>query len=284
MSREAIKRPQSSHSPPTSKSSKQSAKKTKNSLALAKAAKLIRAYQTQKRRHWAEDGSAPIDITDENKASFYVQFSLSRSVENPELKPTLIPLPYPPRDLGIAEVCLIVKNPQRFWKDKVASEQHKLPMISKVIDFEHLVKKYPQPKDRREILNSYDVFLADRRLVHLLPSHLGKVFRDSNKMPLPVKLEGTSSIAAPILEALQCTTLLMKPGTTVSVRIGDQSLTNEQLATNAEVVTAALQRKLNLLNSTESNDVGSPSTESLCWKIFAASLHLSQSLSIPIIL
>lgn len=226
-------------------------KSSKYRKALVKAVKLIRAYESKQEARRMADGSQPKDLIDENKTPFYLQFALSKSVENAELKPILVPLPSPPRSLETAEVCLIVRNPQRKWKERIQREKHLLGMIKRVIDFEHLIKKYPTVTDKRQLLNSYDLFLADKKLMHLIPSHLGRTFRRSTKMPIGIVLpdeeendDDEKPLSPILLEAMRLTPILMKPGTTVSVRVGDQSMTDEEISANGSHVIKAFKKKL----------------------------------------
>ena len=62
--------------------------------------------------------------------------------------------------------------------------------MAKVIGYDKLKQNYKQYKDRRILLNEYDLFLADLRVYKMLPEVLGKEFYDKKKFPLPIKLQG----------------------------------------------------------------------------------------------
>lgn len=73
------------------------------------------------------------------------------------------------------EICLFVKDPQREYKDLI----HSLGLdhvITKVIGISKLRKKYKEYEAKRLLCNSYDLFLADDRVLPLLPKLLGKTF------------------------------------------------------------------------------------------------------------
>jgi ribosome biogenesis protein UTP30 len=63
--------------------------------------------------------------------------------------------------------------------------------LRKVIRFSKLAKNYKSFESRRKLLAEYDVFLADERIVHLIPSALGSVFyKSGTKRPISVSLTG----------------------------------------------------------------------------------------------
>jgi ribosome biogenesis protein UTP30 len=54
-----------------------------------------------------------------------------------------------------------------------------------------LARKYKSFESRRQLLSEYDVFLADERIIHLLPVALGSTFyKSTTKRPLPVLMTG----------------------------------------------------------------------------------------------
>ena len=76
-------------------------------------------------------------------------------------------------------VCLFVKDPQREYKDLIAKEGIKF--ISRVVDIRHLKGKWKPFEARRMLLKENGLFLADERVVPLLPGLLGKVFFQAKK-------------------------------------------------------------------------------------------------------
>ena len=89
-------------------------------------------------------------------------------------------LPYSPHDAS-GEVCLIVKDPQRKWKDIVAAAQPSLSFIKKVISYKKLSKKFPQFADKRSLCSAYDLFLVDSKVKEKVYNILGKTFFSANK-------------------------------------------------------------------------------------------------------
>ena len=89
-----------------------------------------------------------------------------------------------------AEVCLITKDPQRLYKDLVA--KHDVKSIKKVIGVDKLRLKYKPYESKRILCGSYDLFLADERVLPILPKLLGKTFFDKKRHPIPVNLTKTN--------------------------------------------------------------------------------------------
>lgn len=84
------------------------------------------------------------------------------------------------------KVCVFVKDPSREFKDQI--QDLKIPCIAKVIGYTKLKKEFKQFKDKRILLNQYDLFLADLRIYKMLPECLGKEFYAKKKFPCPLKL------------------------------------------------------------------------------------------------
>lgn len=129
--------------------------------------------------------------------------------------------------------------------------------------------RYKSYESRRQLLAAHEVFLADDRIVTLLPKILGKIFYDSSsKRPIPVNFqpsksqrkESTSSgtllitqlhppssnsavsVATPVHFAheiertLSCAQVYLSPSVTSSVRVGLSSFTPGQLTENVKTV------------------------------------------------
>lgn len=70
-----------------------------------------------------------------------------------------------------ASRCLIVKDPQREYKDKIAAQG--ITGISRVIGISKLRNKFKQYEAQRQLCGTYDLFLADDRVLPLLPHLIG---------------------------------------------------------------------------------------------------------------
>ncbi len=59
----------------------------------------------------------------------------------------------------------------------------------KVIGISKLRSKYKPFEAKRQLCASYDLFLADERVIELLPPLLGKTFFGKKKHPIPIDLK-----------------------------------------------------------------------------------------------
>lgn len=89
------------------------------------------------------------------------------------------PLAHPVVDPRTSPVCLITKDPQREYKDLL--ETNKIRFISRVVGVTKLKGKFKPFEARRLLLKENDLFLADERVIPLLPGLLGKKFFEAKK-------------------------------------------------------------------------------------------------------
>jgi len=89
------------------------------------------------------------------------------------------PIQFPLVDPRTSSVCLITKDPQREYKDLLQS--HNIKFINRVVDVKHLKGKFKPFEARRLLLRENQLFLADERVVPLLPGLLGKIFFAAKK-------------------------------------------------------------------------------------------------------
>ncbi|KAL8904554.1 MAG: hypothetical protein Q9171_007012 [Xanthocarpia ochracea] len=192
-------------------------------------------------------------------------------VDQRRLKPGKIPLPHSLNQSPTTTVCLITCDPQRQVKDTVAHPSFPTALssrITKVIGISKLKARYQSFESRRQLFNAHDVFLADDRVVTMLPKVLGKIFYQSPKKPVPVRLEPyrqtdasgkrvaakaadekTKTIAPPLQVAkeiektINCALVHLSPSNNTSVRVGYSSFTAQQIADNVEAVVAGLVEK-----------------------------------------
>ena len=154
-------------------------------------------------------------------------------------------------------ICLITADPQRPFKDAIAHQSFPAPLrsrITRVIGLAKLRAKYKSFESRRQLLREHDVFLADDRVVTLLPQTLGKAFyRTSAKRPVPVILTGSkasreklphsersvgtpSAMANEITRALSAARVNLAPSTSTAVRVAKSNWPEEQVVENIEVL------------------------------------------------
>ncbi|KAF7554513.1 hypothetical protein G7Z17_g2869 [Cylindrodendrum hubeiense] len=186
------------------------------------------------------------------------------------LQPGKIALPHSLNTDESTTICLITAEPQRTYKDIVASEEFPAELtkrITRVIDFGKLKSKFGQYEAQRKLFAEHDVFLGDDRIINRLPKVLGKTFfKTTQKRPIPVvlqakaskvdgkrvkrtKTEGTvnagtpADIAKEVQKALGSALVSLAPTTNTAVRVGFSNWTPEQVAANVDAVATALVEK-----------------------------------------
>jgi ribosome biogenesis protein UTP30 len=82
-------------------------------------------------------------------------------------------------DPQTTSICLITKDPQREYKDLLGS--HKIEFISRVVGIKKLKGKFKPFEARRMLLKENEMFLADERVIPLLPGLLGKKWFQAKK-------------------------------------------------------------------------------------------------------
>ncbi|WWD21872.1 hypothetical protein CI109_106360 [Kwoniella shandongensis] len=137
------------------------------------------------------------------------------------LKPVKIQLPHPPLPPPpTTSICLLVKSPQREYKDLLANNSIKF--MSRVVGVEKLKGKFKPFEARRQLMRDHEVFLCDERIVPLMPKLLGKMFFEAKKQPIPVNLQ-RKDLKAELGRAISSTYFHPTTGTSSSIRISTPS-------------------------------------------------------------
>jgi large subunit ribosomal protein L1 len=97
-------------------------------------------------------------------------------------------------------------------------------------------------REARKFINNYDFFLADTQLMTTVGKVLGQLLGPRGKMPIPVPFN------APIDSFLDrfrsSIRVKVKNSLSLSCKIGDESMSDEDLASNAHAVLGAIEKKL----------------------------------------
>nr|KAG5703806.1 hypothetical protein BaRGS_031440 [Batillaria attramentaria] len=104
-----------------------------------------------------------------------------------------------PHGLGTQrkEVCLFVKDidrKDREFEKTVADmraflKSKGITNVSEVIPLKALKLEYKAFEAKRNLANMYDIYLADARVIRLLPSYLGKAFFSKKRQPVQVRMD-----------------------------------------------------------------------------------------------
>ena len=97
-------------------------------------------------------------------------------------------------------------------------------------------------REARKMVRSYDFFLADATLMSSVGRSLGQFLGPKGKMPTPVPYGAPIENIATRLRS--STRIRSKNQLNMSTKIGDESMTDEQLAANANAVIASVEKKL----------------------------------------
>ncbi|EGR44846.1 uncharacterized protein TRIREDRAFT_52248, partial [Trichoderma reesei QM6a] len=239
-----------------------------------KASKALLAHIKKAAKEKAEASSKRNLLEDDDgdsEKTIWLTLTTKRHIsDKSRLQPGKIPLPHSLNASPETTVCLITADPQRAYKNIVASDEFPAELrkkVTRVIDVTKLKAKYSQYEAQRKLFSEHDVFLGDDRIINRLPKILGKTFyKTTLKRPVPVvlkpkarkvdgkrakpqKKEGEvnagspAEIAKEIEKALGSALVSLSPSTNTAVRVGFSDWTAEQLAANVEAVAGTIVDK-----------------------------------------
>jgi ribosome biogenesis protein UTP30 len=188
------------------------------------------------------------------------------------LKPSKISLPHPLNTSSNLRICLITADPQRTYKDLVASPAFPSALsarISKVVGVDKIRKKWTQYEAQRKLFAEHDIFLADDRIIIQLPKLLGKTFyKSTTKRPIPVSIQAQAprtdgkriakakdsdrekrgageakDMAKEIEKAIGSALVHLSSSTNTAIKVGYSGMKPEELAENIEAVSDVLIEK-----------------------------------------
>ena len=214
---------------------------------LGKAVKaLLKHHETQA----SEKNESQLLGTD---TSIQVQFTMEVAPVRPSRKPYRIDIPHSifkvskeeeNEELEEPEVCIFVKDGSKEQvKEMIDQFPEHMGFIKKVMTLDSLRKKHSQYSQRRALLKTYSVFMADDRILPMLTKCLGKDFSRAKKNPIPVEITRKEALPVNILKALSATFLHLSEGTCAMVKAGYTHMSADQLVENilAIVDRAAMQ-------------------------------------------
>ncbi|CAL1400028.1 unnamed protein product [Linum trigynum] len=168
----------------------------------------------------------------------YVVISLKKIPEKGvgRVKPYKVSLPHRltnPED-GSSELCLIIDDRHKSGLTKESAKKKidndGIP-ISKIIKLSKLKTDYRPFEAKRKLCDSYDLFLADRRVLPLLPKMLGKEFFRKKKIPVPIDLKH-KGWKEQIENACGSALVFVKTGTCSVVKAAKLSMEKDEIVEN----------------------------------------------------
>ncbi|KAL6553831.1 hypothetical protein OROMI_019504 [Orobanche minor] len=175
----------------------------------------------------------------------YLNLTLKKIPSNPRTNPFRIPLTHPIMD-STSQLCLIIDDrpqsptPPSDQMKKLIKSQN-IP-ISKVIKISKLKTNYKPFEAKRKLCDSYDLFLVDKRVVHLLPKLIGKKFFKKKKLPLGVDL-GKKNLKLQVERALGSALLYMRSGTCCVMKVGKVAMEKDEIVENVlDAINGAVEK------------------------------------------
>ena len=133
-----------------------------------------------------------------------------------------------------ATVCVIASGDMGIKAKSANSDE--------VVDGDKLTKLAEDKRETRKFINKYDFFLADTKLMANVGKSLGQLLGPRGKMPTPVPFN------APIETFLNryksSIRVRVKNSLSLSCKIGDESMDENDLAANAMAIISAIEKKL----------------------------------------
>lgn len=219
----------------------------------------------------ATDDDSSEDIESGSNDPIWLILTTKRHIiDKTRLKPGKISLPHSLNNTRDRTICLITADPQRQFKDVVAHPAFPTSLsshITRVVGVTKLKGKFKSFESRRQLLSEHDVFLADDRVVTILPRILGRAFFGGRKRPIPVNLQplkprdtagkripfskdssikptaSPAQFAKEIERALSCTQIQLAPSVTTSIHVGLANFTAQQVTENIEAVVKGMVDK-----------------------------------------
>jgi len=139
-----------------------------------------------------------------------------------------------PKTSSPASVCIMASGDMGL-KAKTAK-------ADKVIDGDELNQLSANKRQSRKLINSYDFFLADTKLMPVVGKTLGQLLGPRGKMPTPVPFN--ASIESFLDRFRSSIRVKVKNSLSASCKIGDETMADSDLVANASAVINAVEKKL----------------------------------------
>ena len=111
-----------------------------------------------------------------------------------------------------------------------------------VMDNDGLDKLAQDKRASRKFINKYDFFLADTKIMPTVGKALGQLLGPRGKMPTPVPFN--APIDAFLARFRTSIKVRTRASLSIACKIGDESMEDADLATNAFTVVSAIEKKL----------------------------------------
>tara|TARA_Y100000590_G_scaffold170879_1_gene195510 strand:- start:952 stop:1608 length:657 start_codon:yes stop_codon:yes gene_type:complete len=133
-----------------------------------------------------------------------------------------------------AGVCVMATGDMGIKAKKANADQ--------VIDGDELNKLAENKRETRKLINKYDFFLADTKLMANVGKSLGQLLGPRGKMPTPVPFN--APIEAFLNRFRSSIRVRVKNSLALSCKIGDVEMDEKDVASNALAIISAIEKKL----------------------------------------
>ncbi|KAK0185722.1 ribosomal protein L1p/L10e family-domain-containing protein [Armillaria mellea] len=196
----------------------------------------IHSYQAKK-----SDKESANELLPGKEQIVWLNVAVKKVAAERKIMPVRIPVVHPIVDPRTSSVCLITKDPQREYKDSLEAKDIKF--ISRVVGISKLKGKFRPFEARRILLKEHGLFLADDRVIPLLPKLLGKKWFDAKKQPIPVTLT-RKDLKKELEHAIQSTYMNQNRGTNTTIKIGNMTHTPAQILANLKVALPVVAKRI----------------------------------------
>jgi len=112
----------------------------------------------------------------------------------------------------------------------------------RVMNEAELIQLGKNKRESRKVINKYDFFLADTKLMPTVGKVLGQLLGPRGKMPTPIPFNAP---VESLLERFRTSVgVKVKGSLSLSCKIGEESMEDADLAANANTIAAAIEKKL----------------------------------------
>jgi len=120
--------------------------------------------------------------------------------------------------------------------------QAKNAKADRVMNEAELIQLGKNKRESRKVINKYDFFLADTKLMPTVGKVLGQLLGPRGKMPTPIPFNAP---VESLLERFRTSVgVKVKGSLSLSCKIGEESMEDADLAANASAVAAIIEKKL----------------------------------------
>lgn len=193
-----------------------------NASTIEKAVAALSKWNANKQENGEK--SALIEEDDDELPLFLQVTSTKFFAKEKQLKVEKLSLPHSIYEEDL-KVCVFTKDGLISEEILQEIEAKELPHLEKIISVQELKTTYKPYQSRRKLLSEFDVFLVDGSIIPLMPKLLGKIFYQSAKLPMTIKITNEKkfdmeSFESNYKEALTCVPFILPMGNNMTFRLG----------------------------------------------------------------